>query len=129
MYRLEKQFRFEASHVLPDHDGKCARLHGHSWKAVVCFEGQRLQSIGPKRGMLVDFADVKAVVQPIVDTFLDHYHLNESTGIENPTSEALAEWLFKRVENTMSVPEVGGPRLAWVRIEETCTSACTFYRP
>lgn len=122
MYELRKEFRFEAAHVLPKHTGKCARMHGHSWRATVVLRGHGLNA----GGMLVDFGDIKDVVQPIVDSRLDHYLLNESTGLADPTSENLARWLFEQIEAALSWPLVG--TLYEVRVDETCTSACT-YRP
>lgn len=121
MFRLEKQFRFEASHQLPNHDGKCARLHGHSWVGRVVVEGKHLQTSGPKAGMLMDYSQMSEPVNRLVETSLDHYHLNESTGLENPTSEELARWIFNQLEADLS-------RLVAVVIDETCTSRCE-YRP
>ena len=121
MFRLEKQIRFEASHQLPFHDGKCARLHGHSWIAVLILEHDELIAEGPKAGMLLDFGDISAAVKPLLDTKLDHWHLNETLGLINPTSEEIARWLHQQLIDRL-------PLLTAVRVEETCTSACE-YRP
>ncbi len=121
MWRLEKTFRFEASHSLPKHDGKCRRLHGHSWIGKVILEDYELHTTGPKAGMLMDFGDVSEVLKPLVEGCLDHWHLNDSTGLDNPTSEELARWIYDRLK-----PDL--PTLVCVRIEETCTSACE-YKP
>lgn len=121
MFRLEKTFRFEASHQLPKHDGKCARLHGHSWVGRVVIEGPDLIGDGAKAGMLQDYGDLSAVVKPLVDGYLDHWHLNDSTGLENPTSEELARWIFHKLKASL-------PLLTEVQIEETCTSKA-IYRP
>lgn len=67
---LRKLFRFEASHVLPKHPGKCSRLHGHSWVLHVETEGQR----NTETGFVMDYADMSAAVKPIVEK-LDHRHL------------------------------------------------------
>lgn len=120
MFVLEKEFPFEASHQLMDHDGKCARLHGHSWKLRVYVEGDTLIVSGPKRGMVMDYGDIKQKVQPLIENYLDHYHLNDSLGITAPTSEYVAQWVFN-----MLYP-LFGEKLVAVRVEETCTSACTF---
>jgi 6-pyruvoyltetrahydropterin/6-carboxytetrahydropterin synthase len=120
-WRISKKFTFEASHQLPLHDGKCARLHGHSWVGYVVCEGPFLVSSGPKVGMLIDFADVLAAVQPLVQSSLDHWHLNDSTGLANPTSEELARWIYERVKPLL-------PNLYSIVIEETCTSKAE-YRP
>ena len=122
MWTLEKAFSFEASHQLPHHDGKCARLHGHSWKGRVIVLGGALYTTGPKQGMVVDYADINAPIKELVEGYLDHWHLNESTGLENPTSEELARWIF----NKLKYYPVFYNRLQAVIIEETCTSRCTY---
>ena len=123
-WKLEKEFRFEASHVLPNHNGKCARLHGHSWRMMVRFEGAALHDNGPETGMLVDFARIKEFVQPVVDQYLDHHHLNETTELVNPTSESLAAWVFEKVRSVL--PDDLYSAFCGLRIEETCTSACEY---
>jgi 6-pyruvoyltetrahydropterin/6-carboxytetrahydropterin synthase len=60
-----KEFRFEAAHVLPHHDGKCRRLHGHSWVCLVYVKRNQLMTAGPKQGMAIDFADLKKYMQPL----------------------------------------------------------------
>lgn len=119
MFRLEKQFRFEAAHQLPHHDGKCARLHGHSWVGTVIVEGENLCEIGAKRGMIIDYGDLSEVVKPLVEKYLDHWNLNDTTGLENPTSEEIARWVYWKLR-----PMV--PQLVAVRIEETCTARCEY---
>lgn len=121
MFILTKQFLFEASHQLPLHDGKCKRLHGHSFVGHVVVEGEQLVASGPKSGMVMDYGDISAVLKPLVEASLDHWHLNDSTGLANPTSEELARWVFERL-----APQL--PGLVAVRIEETCTSSAE-YRP
>jgi len=120
-WRLEKEFRFEASHQLPHHDGKCRRLHGHSWVGRLVCEGAELQTSGPKQGMLMDFSEMKSVIQPLLENHLDHWHLNETLKMESPTSEEVARWIFQQIKPKM-------PQLKSVIIEETCTSRCE-YRP
>lgn len=117
-WTLQKEFRFEASHQLPNHDGKCARLHGHSWVGRIEVSGNRLHTDGPKAGMLLDFGDISAALKPLLDAFLDHHHLNETTGLHNPTSEAIARWIYERLEAVLPVTAV--------HIEETCTSRCAY---
>lgn len=121
MWYLSKQFRFEASHCLPHHDGKCSRLHGHSWVGYAMVAGDALESQGPKQGMVLDYGDMSGPLKRLVDERLDHYHLNDSTGLENPTSEEIARWIYDRLQ-----PEL--PDLSSIVIEETCTSRCE-YRP
>ncbi len=121
MWTLEKEFSFEAAHRLPDHDGKCRRLHGHSFRGRLYLEDYELITQGPKQGMVVDFYDVSQAIKPLLEDKLDHWHLNQSTGLKNPTSEELARWIYEQLKEKL-------PQLVAVRVEETCTSACT-YRP
>ncbi|EGJ32506.1 queuosine biosynthesis protein QueD [Moorena producens 3L] len=119
---IYKEFRFEAAHRLPHHDGKCSRLHGHSWVGRVYVKGNQLIEEGSKQGMIMDYGDIKTYLKPLLDNFLDHYYLNETTGLENPTSEAIAKWVFERLE------EAGLPGLYAVEIQETCTSGTRYSR-
>jgi 6-pyruvoyltetrahydropterin/6-carboxytetrahydropterin synthase len=120
-WKLEKEFRFEASHQLPYHDGKCQRLHGHSWVGRLVCEGSSLHNSGPKQGMLTDFSDMKKAIHTLVEEYLDHWHLNDSLKMESPTSEEVARWIYNQVK-----PQL--PELTAVILEETCTSRCE-YRP
>jgi len=119
MFTLTKEFRFEAAHMLPHHDGKCRRLHGHSWKMRVELRKIGLEVEGPKRGMLMDFGDISKAIQPLLETRLDHHYLNETTGLENPTSEEVARWVFNHLEGELAY-------LHAVEIDETCTSSCRY---
>ena len=120
MWTLRKTFRFEASHQLPGHDGKCARLHGHSWVLHVSVSGERLLGGGPKADMLVDYGDLKAAVAPLIESHLDHYHLNDTTGLARPTSEALCRWIYERLPAWLRQMNLA------VTIEETCTARCHY---
>lgn len=119
MWRLGKQFKFEASHILPHHEGKCGRLHGHSWIGIAYVDGHRLQESGSSQGMVMDYADINKVLKPLVDQYLDHHHLNDSLGLESPTSESVARWIFSRLRES-GLPVTG------VEIHETCTSRCLY---
>ena len=90
---LVKDFRFEAAHYLPNvaEGHKCRRMHGHSFRGEVAVRGP----IDVRVGWLIDFADLKRAVDPVVDR-LDHYLLNEIEGLENPTSELLAIWIWNQ---------------------------------
>ncbi|MBS1868298.1 MAG: 6-carboxytetrahydropterin synthase QueD [Actinobacteria bacterium] len=114
---LLKEFTFEAAHRLPGvaADHKCARLHGHSYRLIVHVSGE----VDAATGMVMDFADVKAVVKPLVDAHLDHYYLNEVEGLENPTSENLARWIWQRLVGQL-------PQLSTIEIRETCTSGVIY---
>ena len=114
---LVKDFRFEAAHYLPNlPDGhKCRRMHGHSFRGEVAVRGP----IDTRLGWLIDFADLKRAVDPIVAR-LDHFLLNEVEGLQNPTSESIAIWIWREL-----APQL--PQLYRVTIEETCTTRCHFY--
>jgi len=113
---LYKQFGFEAAHRLPNvpQGHKCGRLHGHSFRVVLHVEGP----VDSTLGWVVDFAEIKRAFGPTLDR-LDHHYLNEIDGLENPTSENLARWIWKQVK-----PEL--PLLSKVVVSETCTSGCAY---
>lgn len=113
---LSKTFRFEAAHYLPTfpEGHKCRRLHGHSFKFDVEVAGE----VDPAKGYLIDYGEIKRIVDPIVKR-LDHYYLNEIEGLENPTSEMVAVWLWNRIG-----PEL--PLLSRIVVHETCTSRCDY---
>ncbi len=121
MWTISKRFTFEAAHQLPHHDGKCQRLHGHSWGLVVTLASDELEDDGPKRGMVFDYADIKREVKPMLDVYLDHHYLNDTLDMENPTSEAVARWIYGALRDRL-------PYLKSVTVEETCTSACEYRR-
>jgi 6-pyruvoyltetrahydropterin/6-carboxytetrahydropterin synthase len=114
---LAKTFRFEAAHRLPmvPPDHKCHRMHGHSFVIEVTLEGD----VDPRTGWLLDFGDVTEVVRPILMSELDHRTLNDVTGLENPTSENLCLWLWKRLSPHL-------PGLSAVTVHETCAARCTY---
>lgn len=116
---LVKDFRFEAAHWLPNvpEGHKCRRMHGHSFRGEVAVRGE----VDPRTGWLMDFADLKRAVDPLV-VQLDHYVLNDVDGLSNPTSEMLAVWLWDRL-----APNV--PLLHRVTVEETCSSRCHYFGP
>ena len=114
--KISKEFRIEAAHRLPNlpAEHKCSRLHGHSFRIVITVEGPLQQP----QGWVRDFADIAAAFQPLYER-LDHHYLNEIEGLENPTSENLAIWIWKRLRPSL-------PDLAEVEVRETCTSACRY---
>ena len=114
---LSKRFRFESAHLLPKlpETHKCRRLHGHSFEVEIAVEGP----IDPELGWLIDYADIKAAMKPILAE-LDHHYLNEVPGLENPTSEVIAVWLWNRLHPAL-------PMLSRVTVFETCTSRCDYF--
>jgi len=111
-----KEFTFEAAHRLPNvaPGHKCARLHGHSFRVEVHVEGV----VGAESGWVLDFADIDRAFAPLHDQ-LDHRYLNEIDGLDNPTSERVAEWIWARLEGTL-------PGLSSVVVRETCTAGVEF---
>jgi len=142
--KLRKMFRFEASHILPKHSGKCSRLHGHSWVLHVEVDGD----IDPETGFVMDFAEISNKVHPLIER-LDHRHLGQwaDEGHQNsiptrlefvaglgtshcvqglpmdfyPSSENLLYWIGANL-----IVE----RLRWSKLtlEETCTSSVELTR-
>ena len=110
------EFKFEAAHRLPNvpTEHKCSRLHGHSYKVQVHVKGP----IEAQSGWVVDFGNIKDACKPVIDR-LDHYYLNEIPGLENPTSELLARWIWQRIAPSL-------PLLARVALHETCESRCEY---
>lgn len=113
------EFKFEAAHRLPNvpAEHKCSRLHGHSYQVQVHVKGP----IEAKSGWVVDFGNIKDACKPIIDR-LDHYYLNEIPGLENPTSELLAAWIWKELASSL-------PMMSAVQVRETCTSGCVYRGP
>jgi len=113
---LRKTFQIEAAHRLPNvpTGHKCARLHGHSWRIEVAIEGP----VGEHTGWVMDYADLKAAFQPVHDR-IDHHYLNDIPGLENPTSERLAVWIWNELKPRL-------PLLCELVIAETCTTQCIY---
>lgn len=111
-----KEFSFDAAHRLPNvpPGHKCARLHGHTYQVTIHVRG----SVDAKLGWVVDFGDVKAAFKPL-EAQLDHHLLNEIPGLENPTSENLARWLWQNL-----VPKL--PGLSEVVVKENATCGCIY---
>jgi len=140
--QLTKEFRFEASHILPRHPGKCSRLHGHSWVLRVSVSGP----VSPDTGFVQDFADISSIVKPLIDA-LDHRHLGtydvECNLLKRwmpeslyypiniyPTSENLLDWIahyFSSFTNEFRTDRVLNK---WSQLEllETCTSSAILTR-
>ena len=113
---LFKEFQFEAAHHLPNVPSghKCGRLHGHSFLVRLEITGE----VDAHTGWVMDFAELKAAFKPVYNR-LDHYYLNDIPGLENPTSEVLAKWIWDQMK-----PQL--PLLSAVMIKETCTAGCVY---
>lgn len=114
--RLVQEFRFEAAHRLPKvpPGHKCERLHGHSYRVEVAIRGP----VNEETGFVADFAEIEEAWKPLHDQ-LDHRYLNEVPGLENPTSEILARWIWQRMWPTL-------PLLCRVTVYETCDARCEY---
>ena len=113
---LYADFRFEAAHRLPNvpEGHKCARLHGHSYFVRLTIDG----TVNPETGWVIDFDDIASAFNPLLAQ-LDHYYLNEVEGLENPTSENLAVWIWQRLKPQLAM-------LMAVEIRETCDVGCIY---
>lgn len=111
-----KRFWVEAAHRLPNlpEGHKCRRLHGHSF----CIDIHVAGEIDEVTGWIMDFAEISDKFKPVFEA-LDHHYLNEIPGLENPTSENLARWIWQRLESTL-------PGLVRVVVRETCTAGCSY---
>lgn len=113
---LYKEFTFDSAHFLPNvpPGHKCRAMHGHTYRLVAFMEGP----LDKELGWVMDFADVKAIIDPIVKS-LDHHLLNEIEGLENPTCELIAVWLWDKIK-----PQL--PLLCKIELHETPTSGVVY---
>jgi 6-pyruvoyltetrahydropterin/6-carboxytetrahydropterin synthase len=111
-----KIFGFEAAHYLPNlpESHKCRRMHGHSFRVEVYVKG----AVNEEAGWVMDFADIKECFKPLEEK-LDHRLLNDIEGLENPTSEHLARWIWRQLK-----PGLAG--LSKLVVRETCTAGCVY---
>ncbi len=116
---LVTSFTFEAAHQLPyaPEQSKCRRLHGHSWKVEVHVSGP----VDAETGWVIDYDDIQEACRPAYEA-LDHRHLNEVEGLENPTSEVIAMWIWDRLVDHI-------PGLSAIVLHETCTARCVYRGP
>jgi 6-pyruvoyltetrahydropterin/6-carboxytetrahydropterin synthase len=111
-----KEFTFEAAHRLPNVPAqhKCGRLHGHSFRVEIHVRGP----VDDRMGWVIDFSEIKAAFRPLNEQ-LDHFYLNEIDGLDNPTSENLARWVWQRLRPSL-------PNLSRVVVRETCSTGCIY---
>ncbi len=114
--RLVHEFRFEAAHRLPNvpPGHKCARLHGHSFRVELAVAGP----VDERSGWFIDFQVLHDAWKPLGDK-LDHNYLNDVEGLENPTSEILARWIWQKLKPSLT-------SLSRVTVFETCESRCEY---
>jgi 6-pyruvoyltetrahydropterin/6-carboxytetrahydropterin synthase len=114
-----KDFRFEAAHRLPNapEGHKCGRLHGHSYRVRLHVKG----SVAADSGWVMDFAEITGAFRSVHES-LDHRYLNDIAGLENPTCEILAVWIWEQLRPSL-------PSLERITIYETCTAGCSYSGP
>jgi 6-pyruvoyltetrahydropterin/6-carboxytetrahydropterin synthase len=111
-----KTFTLESAHRLPNVPAghKCARVHGHSFRVELHVSGP----VDERLGWVMDFADVRRAFEPLYQQ-LDHHYLNDVPGLDNPTSENLARWIWRELQPRL-------PQLSRVVVHETCTSGASY---
>jgi len=111
-----KKFTFDSAHSLPHvPDGhKCKNVHGHTYLLTISIEND----LDEKFGWVMDFADLKSVMQPVIDQ-IDHKYLNDISGLENPTCEILVKWIWDAVVDDL-------PGLKRIKLYETPTSGAVY---
>ncbi|MGA2751203.1 MAG: 6-carboxytetrahydropterin synthase QueD [Verrucomicrobiota bacterium] len=116
---LRKTFQFEAAHLLPllPKSHKCRRLHGHSFKVEIAIQGE----CHAKLGWVMDYAAMAEAFRPIWEK-LDHFYLNDIPGLENPTSENIALWIWGKLKPRL-------PLLTEIVVAETCAARCVYRGP
>ena len=107
--KITQAFTFEAAHRLPNVPAthRCHRMHGHSYRVELQLSGP----VDAASGWVVDFFDVESAFAPTLDR-LDHHCLNEVEGLENPTAERIAAWIWHRTKPAL-------PGLSLVTVYET----------
>ncbi len=113
---IARTFSFCAAHALPQAGAghQCRNTHGHNFSVEVVVQGE----VDPDRGWLMDYGDLKRRVAPVISQ-LDHAQLNKIAGLENPTSENLARWIWDQLQTEL-------PGLERITISETSSTRCTY---
>lgn len=114
--KVTTEFHYDSAHRLPllPPTHKCHRLHGHTYRLLVTVEGPV-----DNTGFVIDFADVKAIIDPLIRS-LDHHYLNDIPGLDNPTVEVQLEWLWQRINL---------PGLAELTLFEGLTNRASYREP
>lgn len=111
-----KVFTVDVAHRLPNvpPGHKCSKMHGHTFRIEVRVKG----TVQPKTGWVMDFADIASAFSPVYDE-LDHKCLNDIEGLENPTSENLALWIWRRLKPSL-------PGISAIVVQESPESGCIY---
>ncbi len=111
--KVGRIFYFDAAHYLTEYKGKCERLHGHTYTLEVVVEDEQKGD-----GMVIDFNELKKVVNEAIIDKLDHSNMNDF--FDTPTSENIAKWIFDELSNRLRIHSVklweGNGK--WVKIEK-----------
>jgi 6-pyruvoyltetrahydropterin/6-carboxytetrahydropterin synthase len=115
-YELKQHFQIESARFLPKlpKTHPCSQVHGHSFKIVLTLVGD----LNPEIGWVMDYHEITKIMTPLL-TQLDHKLLNEVSGLENPTSELLAKWIYEKAGSQI-------PLLKRVSVMETPTTECSY---
>ena len=122
MFRLKVQDYFSSAHYLRNYKGSCENLHGHNWKVELLVEGSQLNNLD----ILIDFKTLKSILKETLNE-LDHKLLNEIPYFKNvnPSSERLAEYIFKKIKNKLS--QYSNIKVKEVTVYETDKVSATYY--
>lgn len=115
-FQLKQSFAIESARFLPNlpKAHPCAHVHGHSFKIILTFVGEQ----NPKTGWVIDYHEISKKMAPLLKE-LDHQLLNEVEGLENPTSENLTLWIYKRAKKVL-------PELVRATVQETSSTECSY---
>lgn len=115
-FELKQHFQIESARFLPklEKSHPCSRMHGHSFKIILTLVGEA----DPHIGWVIDYNDIQAKMKPILE-LIDHRVLNEVPGLENPTSEYLAKWIYEKARGEL-------PTLVRVTVAETPATECSY---
>lgn len=113
---IAKEFSFDAAHSLPNSDGPCRRLHGHTYHVTVIARGQTQPLDGrAEEGMVIDFTRIKTVFKERIEARCDHQFLNETVPVARTTAELLATWMLGEMREVL-------PQVVAIRVSETPSS-------
>jgi 6-pyruvoyltetrahydropterin/6-carboxytetrahydropterin synthase len=115
-FELKQHFQIESARFLPhlEKTHPCARMHGHSFRITLTLVGD----LDAKIGWVIDYNEIQARMKPILSN-LDHHVLNEVPGLENPTSEILARWIYEKITTTL-------PEVVQISVAETPMTECSY---
>jgi len=113
---IYREFKFDAAHSLPGlpDKHKCGNLHGHTFVVLVHIEGP----VGEDSGWVRDYGEIKSICIPVIN-MLDHSYLNDIPGLENPTSEKIAIWLWEKIKPALF-------ELTMIEVKETASTGCRY---